>query len=255
MTEPARDVIVLVCEGPTDPRVARGFAERVLQEKVGHWDDLTASDIHPDWQGLRASENRLEWDNVPREYVNAGLRKRHGHFDGDLPGEPDARAGRKALALVSHFRPDAFAVVLLRAADDQPERLLGLNQARTEHEGQPNPLKVVIGVAKPNREAWVLLGFQPKNDTERNRLEALKQQNSFDPTREPHRLRAKDEGDTRNGKFVLKKLTGNNFAREEPCWSETSLEILQTNGEPCGLKAYLEEVESRLVPVFLGRSR
>jgi hypothetical protein len=256
MTEPARDVIVLVCEGPTDPRVARGFAERVLKENVGHWDDLTASDIHPDWQGLRASENRLEWDNVPREYVNAGLRKRHGHFDGDLPGEPDARAGRKALALVSHYRPEAIAVVLLRDADNQPERLTGLKQARDEHENQSNPFKVIIGVAKPNREAWVLLGFQPKNDTERSRLEVLKQQNSFDPTREPERLNAKAESDSRNTKHVLGKLTGNNFSREEPCWSETPLEILHANGEACGLKAYLEEVESRLAPLFdANRSR
>jgi hypothetical protein len=250
MTEPARDVIVLVCEGPTDPRVARGFAERVLQEKIGHWEDLTASNIHPDWQGLRASENRLEWDNVPREYVNAGLRKRHGHFDGDLPGEPDARAGRKALALVQHHRPEAIAVILLRDADNQPERLLGLNQARTEHEGQSNPLKVVIGVAKPNREAWVLLGFQPKNDIERSRLEELKLENSFDPTQEPHRLRSgRNDPRSRNAKHALARLTGDDFSREEPCWSETLLEVLQVNGKDCGLKAYLEEVELRLVPL------
>jgi hypothetical protein len=138
MTEPARDVIVLVCEGPTDPRVARGFAERVLREKVGHWEDLMASDIHPDWQGLRAAENRLEWKNVYRESINAGLREKHGFFNDDLPGAPDAVAARRALSLVQYHRPNAFAVVLLRDADDQPQRLLGLNQARTEHEGQPN---------------------------------------------------------------------------------------------------------------------
>jgi hypothetical protein len=249
MTEPARDVIVLVCEGPTDPRVARGFAERVLQEKIGHWEDLTASNIHPDWQGLRASENRLEWKAVSREYVDAGLRKKHGFFNEDLSGEPDALAARKALTLIQHLRPEAIAVVLVRDADNQPERLTGLNQARAEHESQPNSLIVVLGVAKPNREAWVLLGFQPKTEAERGRLEELKRANSFDPTREPHRLNSKN-GDSRDPKFVLKHLTDDDLVREEPCWLETPLAVFHAHGVVHGLKAYLEEVESRLVPLF-----
>ena len=246
MTDQASSQIVIVCEGPTDVRTARGFAERILLERVGWL--RNAPEALPVWSGLRKNETYLKWANVDKEFNDAGLVNVQGHYEG-LPGKFDSKAARKALRLAAHHHKEAFAVVLVRDTDSQPERREGLEQARIEFKRLFERHTVVIGFANPKREAWVLAGFQPNSASEHEHLEDLKRENSFDPTREPHRLRSR-ESDSRDAKHALGRLTSNDFSREEPCWSETPLGILHANGENCGLKAYLEEVESRLVPLF-----
>ena len=245
MTDQASSQIVIVCEGPTDVRTARGFAERVLRERVGWLRD--APEALPIWGGLRERDLFVKWATVKQEFRDANLINEQAHFEG-LPGKPDAMQARRALRVVAKYHRKPLAVVLVRDADSQPERREGLEQARKEHE-QLFDHAVIVAFADPKREAWVLAGFRPNSASEHEHLEALKGENLFDPTREPHRLRSR-ESDSRDAKHALGRLTRNDFSREEPCWSETPLEILHANGENCGLKAYLEEIESRLVPLF-----
>jgi hypothetical protein len=125
---------------------------------------------------------------------------------------------------MSRQLPDA--VVLVRDADRQLERRTGLEQAR---EDRAWPFPVIIGLAVPNRENWVLTGFEPQ--------EALAQAR-------------RETGDL---KRVLQLLVGDDYDREEACWTECPLEILTERGQSNGLAEYLEEVRTRLVPLFTGR--
>jgi hypothetical protein len=245
MTDQASFQIVIVCEGPSDLPTARGFAERILRERVD-WLRETPEAL-PAWRGLRENQPFLKWTAVDDEFDDAHLINRQGHFNG-LPGKADSKAARKALQVIAHYHRAPLAIVLMRDADSQPVRREGLEQARQEFE-QLVGHQVLIGFADPKSEAWIIAGFQPTLAREREHLENFRSENSFDPTREPHKLRSR-ENDTRDAKHVLGKLTNDDTARAEPCWSETPLEILHANGDACGLKAYLEEVESRLVPLF-----
>jgi hypothetical protein len=253
MTDQDSPQIVIVCEGPSDLPTARGFAERILRERVGWLQD--SPQALPTWGGLHENQPFLKWTAVDDEFNKANLINRQGHFKG-LPGKEDSKTARKALQVISHYHRTPLAIVLMRDADSKPIRREGLEQARQEYE-QLVGHQVVIGFADPKSEAWIIAGFQPNSAREHEHLENFKSENSFDPTREPHRLRSgRNDPRARDAKHVLEQLTSDDFSREEPCWSETPLEILHANGEACGLKAYLEEVEFRLVPLLdASRSR
>jgi hypothetical protein len=256
MTEPTGEFILLICEGPSDPRVARGFAERVCQERI-EWLRDSPEAFLP-WRGLedrpklpkKSGEDPeyLKWSSVKTLYNALGLPDINGRFDGQ-PEKPKATVALKALRLAAQRQPSA--VVMVCDADNQPESRAGLEQARRKYEvEQMQPVPVVIGVADRCREAWVLVGYVPRNAREQERHKTLTRELTFDPSREPHRLRHPRSGQARHAKDVLENLCDGDLGREQPCWAETPLETLKENGEACGLKAYLEEIETRLVPVY-----
>lgn len=169
-----------------------------------------------------------------------------GFFDGD-PGKEDARAARKALLLFLELgMPDI--VVLVRDADDKPERRQGLAQARS---GTPQPERVVIGVAHPEREAWVLAGFVPCDPREHDACASERQRLGFDPAQHPHELRGDGK---RCAKTALANLLGTDRDREHRCLTEPPLSELRRRGQQTGLAAFLDEVEERIVPVVSGQS-
>jgi hypothetical protein len=137
-------------------------------------------------------------------------------------------------------------VILVRDADDQPERLTGLRQARDHAQHGLEPDRVAIGVAVPEREAWCLCGFIPASDTEQQELTAQRQRLGFDPTRHPDRLRGEGK---RNAKPVLAALTQGDRDREQQCL-ETPLERLHQHGTACGLSEFLDELRANVVPPF-----
>ena len=133
-------------------------------------------------------------------------------------------------------------------ADTQTERKAGMEEARAEVD--EDVLTVVIGAAKPKREAWVLNGFEPETTGEETLLGELQRELDFNPCEWAERLTAKRNTAKRNAKRVLKVLTGDSYAREQACWRETSLELLKKRGEKTGLRDYLEDVKARLLPLF-----
>ncbi len=255
MTESDDEFILLICEGPSDPRVARGFAERVFTERI-EWLRDSPDALLP-WRGLedrpklpKKSEDPeyLKWSSVKARYNALGLPDINGRFDGE-PEKPKATVALKALRLAAQRQPSA--VVMVCDADNQPESRDGLEQARRRYEvEQTKTVPIVIGVADRCREAWVLVGYAPRNAREQERHQALIRELTFDPSQEPHRLRHPRSGQARHAKDVLEQLCESDSSREQPCWEETPLETLKQNGEACGLKAYLEEIETRLVPIY-----
>jgi hypothetical protein len=247
MTSQGAFVLVVVCEADADRQTACGLADRVLFQEVP-WIEPESLDSHRSWRGLDAGHSYVKWSQTGNLFRKSGL-KAHGHFDG-RPGAPDAFAARRVLLLLrkADFVPDA--VILIRDSDGDLDRLAGLEQARAEWK-ETTP--IVLGLAHPKREAWVLAGFVPRDDEERQRLLAARQALGFDPSLRAHLLLASEAGALHDAKRVLAALTGGQATREEICWMECGLEVLEERGVENGLAAYVREVRERLVPLFTGR--
>ena len=197
------------------------------------------------WTGVEEGAALISWGGISRKARDLGIRA-HGHFKGE-PGAPDARAGRVALRVIKAQVTSARAAVMIRDADHQPERLQGLNQARDDADW---PFAVVIGVAYPKRECWLLAAFEPGNEHDLSSLGDLRQDLGFNPCAHSHKLTAKKPSAKRNAKRVVDALFGRNPADAENGVNNTPLERLRERGSKNGLADYLREVEERLVPLF-----
>ncbi|WP_375756090.1 hypothetical protein [Corallococcus exercitus] len=243
MSEPAYDFGV-VCEARADRDTACVLADRVLVEAID-WLDEEMLDPQRRWRGLTPSEPFLRWASVREEAKKAGLKGLFGHF-GDKPGEPDALVARRALLLFVDSDTKPHAVMLVRDSDADDRRRIGLEQARGD---KPWPFEVVIGVAEPKRECWVLTGFEAKAHEEKA-LHALEQRLSFHPVRDAHRLTASEHGAKNDAKKALEELTSGDPERERECLRDTPLDMLRERGERVGLTQFLTEVRDRLVQVM-----
>jgi hypothetical protein len=214
----------VVCEGPADEFAACTLADRVLLERI-HWLEPELLGSVRKWRGQAPDEKFLKWSNVKTRAGEAGI-KIFGRFD----DKPDALSARKALLLFT-----------------------GLKQARDSY---PWPFQVLIGMAHPKREAWVLAGFQPQSPEESARLQLLRERLSLDPILKSHELKAREHGAKTDIKRAVEELLQGDGDRERQCLQETDLVVLEQKerGGSNGLTAYLNEVRERLVPVLSGRT-
>jgi hypothetical protein len=238
----------VVCEARADRDTACGLADRVLLEEVS-WLAPETLDSCRHWRGSRSNTPYLRWGSVPEEFRRSGLVIFGGFKDG--PGKQDAFNARRALLLLSKAERRPDAVLLVRDGDAQRDRE-GLEQAR---DYSPWPFEVIIGLAEPKRECWVLAGFDPRNEDEAELLEAERERLSFHPVRDAHQLTAREHGAKKDAKVALDALTQGNLDRERACLEETPLAVLEERGSKTGLTAYLKEVRERLVPVLGGASQ
>ncbi|WP_437573349.1 hypothetical protein [Sorangium sp. So ce887] len=131
--------------------------------------------------------------------------------------------------------------------DKEAERRQGLEQARQDCAW---PFEVLLGVAHPMRECWVLAGFVAEGKREEASLVALRKELGFDPTTRSHELDASSKTAKKSPKRVLDHLTGGEDEREARCWTKPDLGHLRQRGKGNGLAAFLGEIEVRLVPIF-----
>jgi hypothetical protein len=241
MDESHEVIIGVVAEAAADQQTACILADRVL---LGNIDWLTNELLPANrvYRGADFGTDFLAWKNVRDQARALGI-KLHGHFGGE-PGAPDAFVAREALAVFVTLRP--AAVVLIRDTDNQPERRRGLEQARQYKHW---PFKVILGVAHAKRECWVLCGFEPAGPEEATLLSNVQTELGFDPCTKSEQLTAKAPDAHRQAKRVLSLLTGENLDRQKLCVQQTEIPILKERGKKNGLKDYLKEVESILVPL------
>ncbi|HYH66125.1 MAG TPA: hypothetical protein VD866_15635 [Urbifossiella sp.] len=235
----------VVHEAEADFQTATDLADRVLVEAFASWLD-DESVVYPrEWLSQEPGGRRLTWKAMRRLAEAAGI-EAEGFFDG-RPGLADARAARRAILYLRAAFPELDGIVLIRDQDDQPERRAGLQQARTEHH---SPV-VIVGLAVVEREAWVISGFEPRDDEETTRLSTERQALGFNPCERSHDLTAcKDDTAKRNPKRVLCALTQDDRDREAYCWQVTPLSTLKQRGGENGLAAYLAEVRQHLAPLI-----
>lgn len=242
---------VVVCEARADKDTAAGFADAVFRAELG----LSQAQVETKrrWQGLGAADDYLKWSNlknlVQQRLSHVQAHVFHGHFRGE-PGGPDAFVARRALLVLLYIGAPADAVFLIKDDDRESERRRGLEQARDEARDKHGVrAPIAIGLAHPEREAWVLTCFVPRSDRERRTLDELTSSLSFSPVQQPERLNG-EPGEPRDIKRVLAALTNGDEGRERRCWEEADVEELKRRGTGTGLAAYLQEVEQRVVPLL-----
>ncbi len=242
---------VVIHEAPADFAIATEIADRVLLDTID-WLDTSILDTQREWVGVGPDGERLAWKTIKGQAQRIGKLgiRIHGHFDGE-PAKEDAHAARIGIAYVLHVCTEINAILLIRDADDRPERRDGLEQARRATPSGECP--ILIGVAVPEREAWVLCGFDPLDGDEIQRLAEERRNLGFDPRLRSHELIAcKDDRAKKSPKRVLSVLTNRDGERQRRCWRETAIGTLENRGTANGLAAYLNEVGSRLVPILTG---
>lgn len=246
--------LCIVYEADADSELGRSLADRVVVECVD-WlrdqPDLLA--YQREWTTEHGGI-QFRWDAIDELGRNMNLRIRGGYEDGEKD-YPDFKAAVRALRVIRNLFDDVDVVVLIRDTDDQPDRINGLKQAKNRFDGKPPGFRVLVGAAKTKRECWVLAGFIPKDEIERELFQEARQRLGFDPTLRSHELTAKnnENEDTRSAKRVLRQLTRGDSLREEECWTQTPLELLKSKGEANGLAEYLTQVEEVLVPMIVRR--
>jgi hypothetical protein len=239
----------VVYEAPADFTTATELADRVLYAEIPWLDsDETLLDSQRQWNGEDQPGEPLKWTSIPDRAQELGIRV-HGHFNGE-PGLADAKAARRAIAYVLRRHETVDAILLIRDRDDEAERRRGLEQARA---WGSSLTRIVIGLAIPERECWVLSGFEPKDDAEREKLDEEIRHLGFHPCRESHQLTAcKDDQAKRSPKRVHAKLIGRDRDRDRECWKVTALSVLAERGADNGLRDYLDEVRNILVSLITG---
>lgn len=179
------------------------------------------------------------------------MRQVRGHFNG-RPGEAGSAIARKAFLIaeaLSRHTPDEpidVAVLVWDTDDEQVERPSGVKAARDEARRWAT-FEIICGFPDPEREAWVLAGFDPCDPHEQQRLEELHRELGFSPVLHAVRLRDKSSGTLRDIKRVLAVLIGDDADREARCWTDPPLVMLHERGAAIGLSTFLDELRAVLL--------
>ena len=247
--------IVVFAEHSSDARTICGIADRILLAHApADWDErenVASPDLarRRTWVGLDDGATFFDLHHLkaragtnPRQFVRRPYGESRGY---------DSATVRIALQLCvkrAATRPDTRGLLFIRDLDAQgPERIASAEAASTEA-GDAFP--ALFAWPDPSTEAWLLHGFIPQNHAETKRLEEERAALHFDPTTASHLLRAANEGEPRNPKRVLRVLTDSDNDRVEECWEKTPLQTLRDRGEHSGLRAFFEQVETKLIPLL-----
>jgi hypothetical protein len=241
---------VVVAEAEADARLVCDLADRIFLEEGPDW---ICEELLPNlrnWSGF----DHLIYTRWPA--IKAAMREQHSrpHYLGYVQGKPQGAAcaeSRKAImfTIERQKKRRIDALILAKDIDSQPERREGMRQARDEKQAE---LAIVLATPNPKREAWVLNGYVCDGADEEQKLSRICQQLGFDPCEEAHRLRyaSGTSRPERDPKRILGKLTDQNSEREERCWKETPLVVLQARGRQTYLEEFLAEVRERLLPLL-----
>jgi hypothetical protein len=244
MPEQETYAIAVVCEADADRRAATLLSDRVLCETV-EWISPETLVYFRRYRGLGDQDAYVKCSSV-KELARQRRVVVHGFVDGEQK-KPDAALAMRALRLLAASEIPPAAVILTRDTDQEKSRRDGYDQARR---AQRWPFKVIVGVAETKRECWILAGYEPRDDVEREILARERQELGFDPRSSAEQLTASEEGAKRDAKRVLDALTGGDRDRQEACLEEPPLALLMQRGARTGLALYLQELAEHLVPLF-----
>jgi hypothetical protein len=250
---------MLFCEAAEDHRTIEALVDALLRL----WGDEWVSDVlDTQPESVRCwwcHEGDRCWYDLHKVYALADdleVQRHYGHF----AGEP---ANAWAVTLDTVFRivrkvhskhPPAerpTAVIVVWDADKEPGyRLDGIEKAMKHAVDVPAGVVRVVALAVPEREAWVLAGFDPVDDGERVRLAAWRQQLGYAPHENAHRLSAGSGAAKDDSKAVLGDLCPT-AERQRACLAIPDHErrgVLLARGLFSGLKGWIESVEELLLP-------
>jgi hypothetical protein len=246
---------VVIVESSADARTATKLADRLLVEKIDWLEPEMLQHLFQ-WSGLEAGTENSCWKNIDDITKRFSDKFKFPTIRSNGRFKSDGQSANKIMTLISFLqhkqKRDIKAVIFMRDLDSQPERRKHIEQARLEHSNRQPKLAIIIGTPDRMREAWVLNGFIPFNQQEKQILQEITTELTFNPCEESHKLRSNlltEPDRLRNPKVVVEKLTGGRMEREQQCWEETPLEYLREKGDRTGLTAYIKEIE-RLIPII-----
>jgi hypothetical protein len=227
--------VIVVAEARADFEIGFGLAKRVNEES-GANHDLKS-------RGMNLGEDFTVWGKVRSSAESRGRKFRRlslsrGPFRG---GDAETAWQVATLCQMNLSGEQPPTIMLVRDTDHEQERADGLIQAVAML--RERGLCILLALADPKREVWILHGFEPRNERE---AILLKQQSGiigFDPLIHSHRLTAKGNQGKRNAKLVLDALTEGDRDRETACWEKMELSELKKRGANTGLTSFLNQLE------------
>jgi len=255
---------VVVCEHESDAVIASGLADRLALEPaegVPVWvrEDL---DTYRRWSGDDADPEgrRLRWTGVKERARALGISP-HGYGRAGVEGIESVEI-RKVVAVVTRKGAALPAgMLLVRDTDANPDRRrsyrTSVDALSAASSGAASPMRVVLALPHPEMEAWLLAGFDPSDDDERDRLKAVRARLGMDPRERSHELNpgrtATDAGRVKNStKNALDDLCADDHDRKRRCWEGASIAVLRKRGEHNGLVEFLDGVVTQYVASLKG---
>lgn len=251
--------ILLCAEDILNATLARDICDRVVAERANEeWLRELWSPAHIEsqryWTGL---DDDTWWSDRPRCEREADLLDISANIRIKETGRKKAFHGVAGLAFrttkMAAWRQPRPDILVLAGDTDGQEDLDRLRKAGVA--GANESLPVLVAEPIREAEAWIVAGFEPHNEAERDRLKQVQKELGFDPTSQPERMMSTITGDKRDSKRICKFLLGidhisPNAKRAKICWLDTPLETLIQRGERTGLADYIRQIEQVLLPML-----
>ncbi|MBK8692669.1 MAG: hypothetical protein IPN17_10335 [Deltaproteobacteria bacterium] len=257
---------VVVCEHRSDADIACGLADRVAVEPDSKQAQRVSAplDAVRRWSGEdpdpAGNARPLLWSRVKQRARALGISP-HGYGRGGVEGIESAEI-RKVIAVVTHKGVDRPAgVLLVRDTDGDQDRRrsyrTSVDALNAAYSGAATPMRALLALPHPEMEAWLLAGFDPSDDDERDRLKAARTRLGVDPRERSHELNpgrtATDAGRVKNStKNALDDLCADDHDRKRQCWEGASIAVLRKRGEHNGLAEFLNGVVTQYVASLKG---
>jgi hypothetical protein len=253
--------IIVIAEAEADRRMVCGLIDLKVTHHAPDWFDheqrVEQLDALREWSGLEAGTLFTSWSRLKhlRQSVNTkspGVRTL-GFSRSSVRGY-DGAAVRTAIILTVLHEEKTDVLLFSRDLDGQHSEQRRESIITGATDARQHGLHVFLAIQNPMREAWLLNGFHPQNSVERRALADEQKSLQFDPCMEAHRLDSSDEALPRSAKRVLRSLSGGHSTREEDCWAKADWNRMRANGVGTGLRRFLDEVKTTLVPLITGEA-
>lgn len=233
----------------------RGWiADNLEHDPVFHGDE----DLGAVCPGLRyTSSIRIDLRDVDLLRIAGRRVKTRGFLDG-RPQSPEAHKWRLILLKLLSAEPDV--VLVAKDTDGDASRLAGLEQVLEFFRARDATRVIILAAPHQDAESWLVAGFDPDAPREHKALEVVCRELGFDPRQQPERLTAHPNDARTDAKRVLRRLllladdslalTPDELAgNRDRLLGDVSR--LERRGAGTGLRAFLDELQHRVVPVIV----
>lgn len=260
--------IAVICEGVTDFPVAKELIDQTLIRcpELDWVNDEAEVEQHRTYCGETEREPFFRWTAIETARPTNYRQALRGKWGDPLPKHNIEIVIQRALfrftrAFSEAEDTDPYIVIVKDTEADETAREV-LKQARTRYASE----RLIVGMLHTELECWLLAGFDPEDEGERDRFAAVCKGDfppgvGFDPCVKSHDLTATKKEDEKNSpKRVLRHLTGEQqpnsgdhlTPRSRACLHRNQHAVLKARGTENGLRDFLRDIERRLILNLFG---
>jgi hypothetical protein len=255
---------VLVAEDSVNARVAAVLVDRTIAECAGpQW-------LRDLWE-LEARSTTRAWVSLEGDsgqHFESGSFTKLSHLSKLHPrprmllrgvGGKAAEVAKWIAVLEERYEEDAQACfVLSYDADDDPRDETRIRdefeRRRAAFEQGHKSAALLLALAKPEAEAWVIAAFDEQR-IDPSALDEIRRELGFDPLCQPERLCSTSDHSKRDAKTILERIVEGREERARDILDEVPLADWRRRGGSCGIEALCVAVVDRVVPRIEGRSQ